>query len=197
MSGDAVSTPASRGSVGPLPRFAPYRVATVVLAAVLIVLATILTFNGGELLRPHSSLQGNPILVFVDGINRTISYRGPWTGYVGPSVNDSCTYCPVGAQAGGAIRIPLATWSLPQNASFWIYTNVSGPFLVQSPGCSPAPCTFPWVRVWGYQTFVQEGALTSLTLFATFRLPAQSPGFPNIVALNATFCPVPVCQPPS
>lgn len=197
MRGDTLSATSPPDRVDPSRRLASYRVATAVLSVVLIVLAGILTLNGGDLLRPRSSVQGNPTLVFLDGINRTITYRGPWTGYLGPSVNDSCAYCPVGAQAGGAIRIPLATWSLPQNASFWIYTNVSGPFLVQSPGCSPTPCTYPWVRVWAYQTFVEKGALTSMTLFATFLLPAQSPEAPSIVALNATLCPVPECPAPS
>lgn len=174
-----------------------WRVSTAVLTVALVVLAVVLTLNGGALPFPSSKSQGNPVLVFIDGINRTIDYMGNWTGYVGPTTNDSCVYCPVGAQAGGAIRIPLATWSLPVNASFWIYTNVSGPFLVQAPGCSPAPCTFPWLKVWAYETYVQKDTLTSMTLFATFKLPATSPGFPNIVELNATFCPVPTCPAPS
>lgn len=174
-----------------------WRVATVVLVGVLLVLATVLTVNHGSVVFPHAGQQGNPVLIFIDGVNRSIMYRGAWTGYVGPSVNDTCTYCPVGAEAGGAVRVPLATWSIPQNASFWIFTNVSGPFLVQAPGCSPAPCTFPWLKVWSYETYVQQGAVQSLTLFATFKLPGQPADQPNFLTLNATFCPVPTCPAPS
>jgi hypothetical protein len=73
-----------------------------------------------------------------------------------------------------------------------VFTNVSGPFLVQAPSCSPAPCTFPWLRVWSFETFVPADTLTSMTLFATFQLPNQA-SWPNIVNLNATFCPSWVC----
>jgi len=166
------------------------------LTVILVVLAGILVVNNGSIRFEHSVGPQNPIIVPIDAIERQISYRGPWTGYEGPAVNDSCIYCPFGAQEGSAIRLPIATWYLPQNVSIWIYTNVSGTFPVQAPGCSPAPCVFPWLKVWSYETFVQKGVLLALTLFATFELPDNlGPPFAAIY-LNATFCPVPVCAPP-
>jgi len=167
------------------------------LAVVLVILAGVLVYGHGSLRLPAVSKPGNPVIIYIDGINRTISYRGGWTGYEGPAVNDSCPYCPVGAQAGGALRLPLATWDPPQNVSIWVFTNVTGPFPVQYPFCSGAGCTFPWVKTWTFETFVPAHTLSSMTLYATFLLPTGSAGFPNIVQLNATFCPVPVCQPPS
>jgi len=167
-----------------------------ILSVILVILVVILVANNGSLRFPSKTPATNPTLVYIDGIDRLVSYRGSWTGYEGPAVNDSCVYCPVGAQAGGALDVPLATWSLPQNVSLWIYTNVSGPFLVQVPGCGPAPCVFPWVHVWSYHAFFQKGALTSTTFFGTFELPSRSGPPPNIIDLNVTFCPVPVCAPP-
>ena len=166
--------------------------AATVLAVVLIVLTTILVLNNGALPLGKPGSSGNPTLIYVDGIDRNTTYKGNLPAYFGPTVNDSCPYCPVGAQAGGALRIPLATWSPPSNLSFWVFTNVSGPFLVLGPSCSPAPCTLPWIRVWSFETYVAAGALTSMTLFATFKLPNQANG-PNIVNLNVTFCPSWVC----
>jgi len=171
-------------------------VVAAVLAAALVVIVAVLVLNHGALPLGSSDSSGNPVLVYVDGIDRVITYRGGWTGYFGPGINDSCAFCPTGAQAGGAIRIPLATWNPPSNLSFWVFTNVSGPFPVQDPGCSPAPCTFPWLKVWSYATYVPAGALSSLTFFATFELPNQQTS-PNIIDLNATFCPSNICPPPT
>lgn len=178
------------------PRTNTSTVIAVILAAVLIVLTTILVLNHGTLAFGQTS--GNPTLVFVDGIDRNITYLGGLPQYFGPTTNDSCPYCPVGAEAGGALRIPLARWYPPRNLSFWVFTNVSGPFLVQGPSCSPAPCTLPWIRVWSFETYVPADTLASMTLFATFQLPNHE-NWPNIVTLNATFCPSWVCTevPPS
>lgn len=173
----------------------PWRIVASLLAVVLIVLATVLTLNDGALPLGRSHSLGNPTLVFIDGINRTIAYKGNITGDFGPEINDSCPHCPLGAQEGGAIRVPIATWYPPTNLSFWVFTNVSGPFPVQGPSCSPAPCTLPWIAVWSFQTYVPADVLTSMTLFATFQLLASASS-PNIVDLNATFCPSWVCAPP-
>lgn len=175
------------------PPVHPSTVVAAVLAAALVLLTTILVLNHGSLPITGPGSSGNPLLIYIDGIDRNVSYRGGWTGYAGPQINDSCTYCPVGAQAGGAIRIPIATWDLPLNSSFWVFTNVSGSFLVQSPGCSGAGCAFPWVKTWTYETYFSANSFTSVTLFATFQLPNQSPGPPNIVSLNASFCPGSIC----
>ncbi len=163
----------------------------------LVIISGILVLNDGSIRLGQGTGSGNPIIVPIDGIHRVISYRGSYTGYEGPAINDSCAYCPLGAQAGAAIEIPLATWYLPQNISLWIYTNVSGSFPVQASSCSPAPCTIPWVRVWSYETFVNKGAVLALTLYATFKLPSGSGPPVTIVDLNATFCPVPVCARPA
>jgi hypothetical protein len=168
-----------------------------VLAALLVVLTGVLVAYHGDLPIGQSHSNGNPVLIAIDGIDRDISYEGNWSGYFGPAVNDSCDYCPVSGQTGSAINIPLMTISPPKNLSFWIFTNVSGPFLVQSPGCSPAPCTFAWLKIWTYQTFVQEASLASLTLFATFLLPSHATDSANIIILNATFCPSWVCPAPA
>lgn len=170
-----------------------------VLAAALLILAAILVLNHGTLVpNGPSGPTSDPVLVFVDGIHRIITYDGGAPEFLGPAgVNDSCAYCPVGAQAGGALRIPLAIWSPPANLSFWIFTNVSGPFPVLAPSCSPAPCTIPWISVWSFQTFVSAGTLQTMVLFATFLLPSQPEGSPNIVDLNATLCPVSVCPAPA
>ena len=169
-----------------------------ILAAVLLVLATILILNHGSVLPSQSGSPGNTKLIYIDGINRTISYQGNLPQYFGPTTNDSCPYCPIGAQAGGALRIPLATWYPPSNLSFWVYTNISGPFLVQALSCSPLPCTLPWVTVLSFETYVPADTLASMTLFATFQLP-NSVTPPNIVDLSTTFCPSWVCTsaPPS
>jgi hypothetical protein len=177
-------------------RTTPSTMIAAVLAAVLIALATILVLNHGSVLFGQPGSASNPVLIYIDGIDRNVTYKGNLPHYFGPSINDSCPYCPVGAQVGGAIRIPLATWSPPQNLSFWVFTNVSGPFPVQAPGCSPAPCTFPWLKVWSFETFVHAGVLTSMTLFSTFLLPNQPTGSLNIIDLNATFCPASICAPP-
>ena len=52
--------------------------------------------------------------------------------------------------------------------------------------------------VWSFETYVPADTLASMTLFATFKLPDHANG-PNIVTLNATFCPSWVCTevPPS
>jgi hypothetical protein len=176
----------------PRGRTAPSTVIAAVLAVTLIVLATILVLNHGSVLLGQPSSSGNPVLIYVDGIDRNVTYKGNLPHYFGPTINDSCAYCPVGAQAGGVLQIPLATWNPPSNLSFWVFTNVSGPFLVQGPSCSPAPCTLPWLKVWSYETYVAAGALASMTLFATFQLPDHA-NWPNIVSLNATFCPSWVC----
>ena len=170
-------------------------VIAVILAVILVVLATILVLNHGALPLGGSTTAGNPTLIYIDGIDRNITYEGGLPHYFGPLTNDSCPYCPVGAQAGGAVRIPLATWNLPVNLSFWVFTNVSGPFLVQGSGCGGAGCTFPWLKVWSLETYVPSETLTSMTLFATFQLPNQA-HWPNIVTLNATFCPTTMCPPP-
>lgn len=166
------------------------------LVAILSALAGVLILNHGSLPSLPRSAKGNPVLVPIDGVHRQIAYLGPWTGYEGPSINDSCALCPVSAQVGGVLRIPVAFWHLPTNTSLWIFTNVTGPFPVELPSCSPAPCTFPWVKVWSWSTFVPKDTLTALTLFATFELPNQPPNGPNIIDLNATFCPVSTCAAP-
>lgn len=172
-------------------------VLTAALVAVLVSLSVILALNGGALPFGHQSpSRGNPVLIYVDGINRSLTYQGNMPPYFGPEQNDSCAFCPIGAQEGGAIRIPLATWSPPANLSFWVFTNVSGPFLVQEPSCSPTPCTFPWVKVWSFRTYVPADALSSLTLFATFQLPSSPTGYLNIINLTASFCPSTLCAPP-
>jgi hypothetical protein len=181
--------------VQPYPRRGrtnPSTVITAVLAAALVVLATILVLNHGSVLLGQPGSSGNPVLIYIDGIYRNITYRGNLPHYFGPTTNDSCAYCPVGAQAGGALQIPLATWDPPRNLSFWVFTNVSGPFLVQGPSCSGQGCTLPWLKVWSFETYVAAGVLASMTLFATFKLPDQA-GWPNIIDLNATFCPTTVC----
>jgi hypothetical protein len=168
-----------------------------IFGAALVVLAGILAVNGGSIYFRSPSAQQNPVIVLVTGIDRTIVYRGSWTGYFGPSTNDSCLFCPIGGQAGSAVRLPLATWSPPENLSLWIYTNVTGPFPVQAAGCSPAPCTLPWLGVWYEETFVPARSVASLTLFGTFLLTGGSQSGPNTIDLNVTVCPVPVCSPPS
>src|SRR5208282_3483253 len=123
--GAGQSIPANhRGGKQPTKRGAHRStVVAVVLAVVLLVLATILVLNHGTLpLGQTSTPAGNPVLIFIDGIHRVISYKGNISGDFGPGVNDSCPFCPVGAQAGGAIRIPLATWNPPWNLSFWAFT---------------------------------------------------------------------------
>jgi hypothetical protein len=172
-----------------------WKMAASILAAVLIVLAVVLVLNDGALPLGKPAGSGNPRLIYIDGIDRDITYEGNITGDFGPGTNDSCSYCPVGAQAGGAIRIPLATWHTPSNLSFWVFTNVSGPFLVQAPSCSPSPCTLPWIKVWSLETYVPANTLSSMTLFATFQLPSSATP-PNIIDLNASFCPSSICAPP-
>jgi hypothetical protein len=163
---------------------------------VLAAITVVLVLNNGSVLFEPTQASTNPLLIYVYGIDRNITYEGNWKGYVGPEVNNSCDYCPIGAQAGGALRIPLATWWVPTNISFWVFTNVTGPYLVQVPGCGPAPCVFPWVRVWSYATYVPADTLTWMTLFATLKLPDSAPPGPASVSLNATFCPTPTCPPP-
>jgi hypothetical protein len=175
----------------------PSTIVAATLTVALLVLATILVLNHGTLpLGQSPGSPGNPVFVFIDGIHRVLTYKGSWGGYFGPGVNDSCAYCPVGSQAGAAVWIPLATWYPPQNLSFWIFTNVSGPFPVLGPSCSPAPCVIPWLKVWGFETYVQAGALQSMTLSAAFLLPNQPTGSLNIIDLNATLCPASICPPP-
>jgi hypothetical protein len=194
--GSSTALPVKHESVAlrpPSRRTHPSTVVAAVLSAALITLTLILIVNHGALPLTQTGPGGNPVLVYIDGIHRNVTYLGNPTGYFGPSLNDSCPYCPVGAQAGGAVRIPLGTWYPPQNLSLWIFTNVSGPFLVQAPGCSPAPCTFAWLKVWSYETFVPAGTLLSLTLFSTFLLPNQAGTAPNFIDLNLTVCPTTTC----
>ena len=159
----------------------PSTIVAVVLIVVLLVLTTILAVNHGSILFSQSSSPGNPNLIFVDGIDRVIAYKGNITGDFGPGINDSCPWCPTGASAGGALRIPLATWNPPPNLSFWVYTNVSGPFPVLGPSCSPAPCTLPWLKLWSFETYVPAHTLITMTFFATFLLPDRSTGHLNVM----------------
>jgi hypothetical protein len=170
----------------------PSTILAVVLAVVLIVLATILVLNHGTLTIGGSGSTGNPPIVLISAINRNITYLGGLPHYFGPTVNDSCPYCPVGAQQGGAIRIPMATWSLPGNLSFWVFTNVTGPFPVLAGGCGGVGCTIPWVTIWSEETYVPAHTLSSMTLFAIFQLTQPVNGY-YAVTLNATFCPSWVC----
>lgn len=170
-------------------------ITAVVLAVALVILATILILDQGALPLGGSSSDGNPPIVAISGIDRNITYLGGLPKYFGPVVNDSCPFCPVGADAGGAIRIPLATWAPPTNLSFWVYTNVTGPFPVLAGGCGGAGCTIPWVTVWSEENYVPAHTLATMTLFATFQLTKPVNGF-YVVTLNATFCPSTLCPPP-
>jgi hypothetical protein len=200
---DSFPEPGSGSGPGRVPtrrvrfsRRAPVVISTV-LATVLLVLTTILVLNNGALPIGKSPQSGNPLIIQINGIDRQIVYKGSWGGYFGPGVNDSCEFCPVGAQAGAAIRIPLGTWNPPANLSFWIFTNISGPFLVQGAGCSPAPCMFPWLTVESLATYVPAGTLAAMTLYGVFLMPDLPSNTSNIINLNATLCPTAVCPPPS
>lgn len=173
----------------------PSTILAAVLAVILIVLATILVLNHGALPLGGSGSPGNPPIVLISAINRNITYLGGIPHNFGPTVNDSCLYCPVGADEGGAIRIPMATWSPPANLSFWVYTNVTGPFPVLAGGCGGVGCTIPWVTVWSEETYVPAHTLASMTLFAIFQLTKPVNGY-YAVTLNATFCPSTLCPPP-
>jgi hypothetical protein len=72
------------------PRANLSKVITAVLAAVLIVLASILVLNHGSVLFGGAGSTGNPVLIYVDGINRNITYKGNLPPYFGPTKNDSC-----------------------------------------------------------------------------------------------------------
>lgn len=168
------------------------QIVVAVLASVLMVLTIILVLNHGSVVLSGSSTGGNPPIVLISGIDRNITYLGGLAHYFGPTFNDSCPYCPVGAQAEGAIRIPIATWTIPTNLSFWVFTNVTGPFPVLAGGCGGEGCTIPWVKVWSEETYFGADTLSSVTLFAIFDLTRPVNGY-YTVTLNATFCPSWVC----
>jgi len=172
-------------------------VVAAVLAAILLILTTILVLNNGALPFRTTVSEENPIIIEINGVDRQLVYKGNWGGYFGPTTNDSCAFCPVGAQAGAAIRIPLVTWYPPVNLSFWVFTNVSGPFPVQGAGCSPAPCVFPWLSVESLETYVPADTLSSMTLFGVFLLPNTPSSLTNVIDFNATLCPISICPAPT
>ena len=180
-------------AAAPVPhRSRVLEIVAVVLAVALIILATILVLNHGSLVLGGSPSGGNPSIVLISGIDRNITYLGGLPRYFGPTANNSCPSCPVGAQEGGAIRIQLVNWTLPANLSFWVFTNVTGPFPVLAGGCGGAGCTIPWLKVWSEETYVPAHTLSSMALFATFELTRPVGGY-YVVTLNATFCPSWVC----
>jgi hypothetical protein len=175
-------------------RVPPSTVVSVVLAAILIVLATVLILNGGALPLPRSHSTSNPVFILIDGIHRAITYRGNWTGYFGPTQNDSCGYCPMGAEAGSAVLIPLITLDGPKNLTYWIFYNITGPFLEAASSCSGANCTIPWVRTFSYSIEDDVPGLNQ-TIWHAFLMPNTPLPGPNIIQFNATICPTSICPP--
>ncbi len=166
-----------------------------ILAAILVVLAGILALNGGALPGLSSPASGNPVYVSIDGIDRNITYRGNWTGYFGPTINDTCAFCPMGAQVGSSVFLPMMFLHQPTNLTFTIFYNITGPFLMGAASCSGPNCVIPWVSHFSF--FIYSGIpWNNLTILQNFLMPDQPPTGPNIIQFNATICPSPICPPP-
>ena len=190
---ESVSVTSSRP---PLLRPRYFQAVSAVLASALVVLVGILSFNGGSLV-PNSRHSGNPVYIPIDGIHRTIDYRGNWTGYLGPTVNDSCDQCPLGVQAGSSIVLPLMIINEPKNITLTIFYNISGPFLMASTaGCNYPGCTIPWTN----QTVSLFLALASpgihTVIWWAFLMPSLPPPGPTFIWFNASVCPSTICPLP-
>lgn len=169
-------------------------VLAVVFAAVLIVLSTILVINHGALPAPLGP-SGNPQLVAINGIHRDVTYRGNWSGYFGPVSNNSCDFCPIWVSVGGVVVLPVFTLDGPKNLTFWIFYNISGPFLMGASSCSGTGCTIPWVQKFSFSLYVGVPGLNQ-SIVEDFLMPNHSSSGPNIIQFDATICPSAVCAAP-
>ncbi len=195
-----VPPPSSPNLVSPLdqPRRRRIRASTAiaaVLAAILVTLATVLVLNHGALPAPLGPT-GNPVFISIDGVDRVVTYRGNWSGYFGPTLNDTCRFCPLAAEAGSAVEIPLFTLDGPKNLTYTVYYNISGPFLMQATFCSGANCVFPWVHQVTSFFYAASPGL-NVTIREAFLMPGQPPVGPNIIQFNATICPTSICPQPT
>lgn len=115
---DTAASQAERDSGDPIGTGRKVRWLAVLVGAVAVVLAILLTlslsFGGALLPRPTPA---TPQILTLTGINRSIVYLNGTTGSIGPPINDSCPQCPMSFSAGTRVSVSLMSFQVKTNFS--------------------------------------------------------------------------------